>query len=307
VTAAATPATTAVDPIFEVEHVTLRFGGVTSLADVSLHQERGEILSVIGPNGAGKTSLFNCLSGVYLPQEGSIHFRRRDGRAVSIVGKKPHAVNRAGVARTFQTTLLFNALSTIENVKIGVEAGSTTGPIGAMLHLPHVTRQDKETDREASRLLEFVGLTSHADDLASSLSYGDRRRLEIARALGTKPEVLLLDEPAAGTNPTEKVELSKLITEVNTAFQVSVLLIEHDMRLVMSIAQRIYVLNFGRLIAEGTPAEIQRNPAVLEAYLGTSEDTEATAGSTPSIEDAGATGDTPPPGTPPGTETESQT
>jgi branched-chain amino acid transport system ATP-binding protein len=256
--------------VFDAAGVTLRFGGVTSLSDVSLHQRRGEILSVIGPNGAGKTSLFNCLTGVYRPQEGSITFTSRSGRRHALVGKSPHSINRLGISRTFQTTRLFNALTAFENVKVGAEANTRTGPIGAILHLPHVGRADRHSDEEAMSLLDFVGLAARADQPAGSLAYGEKRRLEIARALATKPEALLLDEPAAGTNPTEKVELSELIRDVNVRLGVSVLLIEHDMRLVMAIAQRIYVLNFGGLIAEGTAAEIQSNAHVLEAYLGSS-------------------------------------
>jgi branched-chain amino acid transport system ATP-binding protein len=267
---AATDGSRAKASIFDVTSVTLRFGGVTSLADVTLHQLRGEILSVIGPNGAGKTSLFNCLSGVYRPQEGSIVLTTADGKAHSLIGKRPHTVNRLGVSRTFQTTRLFNALSAFENVKVGVESTTRTGPVGAILHLPHVGREDRRSDDRAMELLEFVGLSRRADDLAGALSYGDKRRLEIARALGPNPEVLLLDEPAAGTNPTEKNSLSELIRDVNRTLGISVLLIEHDMRLVMAVAQRIYVLNFGRLIAEGTAEEIQRNADVIEAYLGTS-------------------------------------
>jgi branched-chain amino acid transport system ATP-binding protein len=266
--AAAMPAVNVID----MTSVTLRFGGVTSLADVTMHQQRGEILSVIGPNGAGKTSLFNCLSGVYRPQEGSIRLTTADGRTHSLVRKKPHVINRLGVARTFQTTRLFNALSAFENVKVGVEATTRTGPVGAILHLPHVGRADQRSDERTMELLDFVGLAARADDLAGALSYGDKRRLEIARALGPSPEVLLLDEPAAGTNPTEKLALSELIRDVNRTLGISVLLIEHDMRLVMAVAQRIYVLNFGRLIAEGTAEQIQSNPDVVEAYLGTSEE-----------------------------------
>ena len=258
------------DLVVEARDLSLRFGGVTSLDGVSLRQHRGEILAVIGPNGAGKTSLFNCLTGAYRPQRGSVTFWPEPGRPTQLVGRRPHAITRLGVARTFQNIRLFPALSALENVQVGTEVRQRYGPVSAVFGLPGARRAEQEGVRRALDLLDLVGLRHRTHELAASLPYGEQRRLEIARALGTGPSLLLLDEPAAGTNPAEKRDLAGLIGAV-AATGVSVLLIEHDMGLVMSLATSVVVLNFGRVIACGTPAAVQRDPAVIEAYLGVSD------------------------------------
>jgi branched-chain amino acid transport system ATP-binding protein len=284
--AATAPAT---DVVYDVRDITLTFGGVTSLSELSLQMHRGEILAIIGPNGAGKTSLFNSLTGVYTPQHGSITVAARTGdEPTSVIyqagwlfkktrSRKTHVINHLGVARTFQNIRLFPALTALENVKVGVETRMKSGPVAAMLGLPRQRREEREATRRAIELLGFVGLTHRANELAGSLAYGEQRRLEIARALGTDPGVILLDEPAAGTNPVEKRELADLIRKINEVDGISVLLIEHDMKLVMSIAHRLIVLNFGVKIAEGSPDQIQKNPAVVAAYLGTADDDELPA------------------------------
>ncbi|WP_432047186.1 ABC transporter ATP-binding protein [Streptomyces asiaticus] len=259
------------DVVFDVRSITLRFGGVTSLNNVSLRMCRGEILAIIGPNGAGKTSLFNSLTGVYMPQEGTITLFEWPGApGVEICSMPIHKVNQHGIARTFQNIRLFPKLTALENVMVGVEARQRSGPIAAMLGMPWQRREEHESTRRAHALLVRVGLDDRANDIASSLSYGEQRRLEIARALGTNPRVLLLDEPAAGTNPAEKQELATLIRSINNDGEVGVLLIEHDMKLIMSVADHVVVLNFGEKIAEGTSEQIQRDPAVIAAYLGSS-------------------------------------
>ncbi len=298
------PTTSTREVVFDVRNITLRFGGVTSINDVSLQMYRDEILAVIGPNGAGKTSLFNSLTGVYTPQEGTITLAGRSGDTPQrVIGQKTHVINHMGVARTFQNIRLFPALTALENVKVGVETRMKAGPVSAMLGLPHQRREERESTSRAYELLTLVGLRSRANELAGSLAYGEQRRLEIARALGTSPGVILLDEPAAGTNPVEKRDLADLIRLINRELDISVLLIEHDMKLVMSVADRLVVLNFGSLIAEGLPEEIQKNPAVIAAYLGTSaEEAVAEVENQPelhviaddtsnmtSLEDAGAT------------------
>lgn len=260
------------DPLITVDNVTLRFGGVVSLKDVSLTMRRGEILAVIGPNGAGKTSLFNSITGVYQPQEGSITFFSKRAQPLSVIGKKTHRIAQAGVSRTFQASRLFSALTVFENAMIGAEDHHGIGLVGALVKGPRTRKAEHVSDRVATEMLRFVGLLKDANTVASQLSYGARRRLEIARALATDPEVILLDEPAAGTNPSEKLELTTLIRRVRDERGVSVLLIEHDMKLVMALAERLYVLNFGSVIAEGTPEEIRNNQAVVDAYLGTTHE-----------------------------------
>ncbi|HEY0903306.1 MAG TPA: ABC transporter ATP-binding protein [Marmoricola sp.] len=250
----------------EVDSLTLRFGGLTALDNVSFHIEEGEILGLIGPNGAGKTTCFNAVTGVYRPTSGDIRFEGR-----SIARMKRHAITRLGVARTFQNIRLFSAMTALENVMVGADAKHGTGIVSALFRLPRHRAEEQEGHERAMDLLRFMGIHKQADELAANLSYGDQRRLEIARAMATGPRLLCLDEPAAGFNPAEKAQLMELIRRVRDQGY-TVLLIEHDMRLVMGVTDRIVVLEFGKKIAEGTPAEIRDNPAVIAAYLGVDEE-----------------------------------
>ncbi|GAB3069944.1 hypothetical protein GCM10027053_37830 [Intrasporangium mesophilum] len=252
--------------ILEVDNVTLRFGGVVALNEVSFHINKGEILGLIGPNGAGKTTCFNVMTGVYQPTSGGVRFLSKP------LGKrKKFQITKLGIARTFQNIRLFANMTALENVLVGVDAHHTTGVGSAMFRLPKHRREEEQGQARALELLEFMGLENKADELARNLPYGDQRRLEIARALATSPQLLCLDEPAAGFNPAEKAKLMDLIRSIRDQGY-TVLLIEHDMRLVMGVTDRIVVLEFGRKIAEGAPAEIRDNPAVIAAYLGVDEE-----------------------------------
>ncbi|MGK5684512.1 ABC transporter ATP-binding protein [Actinoplanes sp. URMC 104] len=252
--------------LLEVDHVTLRFGGVVALNDVSFSLRKGEIFGLIGPNGAGKTTCFNAMTGVYRPTSGGIRFNGE-----SIVGKKKHEITRGGIARTFQNVRLFPEMTALENVMVGADAHHKTSVISALFRLPRFWREEREGRARSLELLRFVGIAHRAGDVSRNLSYGEQRRLEIARALATNPTLLCLDEPAAGFNPAEKEDLLGLIRKIRDT-GVTVLLIEHDMRLVMGVTDRIVVLEFGKKIAEGTPAEVRENPAVIAAYLGVPTD-----------------------------------
>ena len=250
-----------------VKKLTKSFGGLMAVSNVSMKLEQGELIGLIGPNGAGKTTVFNLLAGVYAPDKGTITLTTA-GREISLEGQKPYNICKAGVARTFQNIRLFRDLTVFDNVRIAMHQNVNYGLLSGFLHLPSYQREEKKLKEESLEFLRIMKLDDKKDELAKNLPYGERRHLEIARALATKPALLLLDEPAAGMNPAETAALTELIQWIRKQFQLTILLIEHDMSLVMKICERIYVLDYGMLIANGTPDEIRSDPRVIKAYLG---------------------------------------
>jgi branched-chain amino acid transport system ATP-binding protein len=253
--------------VLKTDNITIKFGGLTAVKNFDLELNKNEIVAVIGPNGAGKTTVFNMVTGVYRPTSGKVYYKDRN-----ITGLRPDQITKCGIARTFQNIRLFKDLSVLDNVLIANHLNIKSNFIEAILKLPRYRKEEKNMVEKSLHLLERVGLADFRNEKSSSLPYGMQRRLEIARALATKPEVLLLDEPAAGMNPKETEDLTRFIKEIRDEFDLTVFLIEHHMQVVMGISDRIYVLDYGITIAKGSPYEIQNNQKVIEAYLGVNED-----------------------------------
>lgn len=253
--------------LLEVKGLTKNFGGLSAVSNVSLKAEKGELIGLIGPNGAGKTTFFNLLTGVYLPTEGTIELETENGKTL-LNGIAPNKITELGLARTFQNIRLFKDLTVLENVMVAMHAHKGNSLFSSLFRTKAYYETEKMMKEEALELLKIFNLESFAQDKAKNLAYGQQRELEIVRALATKPKILFLDEPAAGMNPQETANLTKLIAQIQEQFGLTVVLIEHDMSLVMEICQRLYVLEYGRLLAHGTPEEIKKNPDVIRAYLG---------------------------------------
>lgn len=250
-------------PLLDIQNISINFGGLMAVSDFSMQMNDNDIYGLIGPNGAGKTTVFNMLTGVYTPTSGSMIFNGE-----SIVGQKPYNVTKKKIARTFQNIRLMKNLSVLDNVKISFIYRTKYSLVSSILRLPSFFREEENIEQKSMELLKVFHLEEKKDELAANLPYGEQRRLEIARALATQPKLLLLDEPAAGMNPQETQELTELIRWIRKQFSISILLIEHDMRLVMGVCEKIIVLDYGKIIAEGTPDEIKTNPKVIKAYLG---------------------------------------